>query len=597
MATNNTNLNARITSLVKYVLDIKPYHTKLLGFTSEVSFNDSLSLSLTDSQPQHTLYHQNVWGSVDVPSMAFVSDGSESSKIIAIPPTVMPRFSVSDAVNYDQHPIGDDQALDDLTDVNNDGVPDASYPWPGTPTFSHQVGSDAIPVRLQISSLEIIVTAATLTAYTATVTGSIFMAYPTAVGIPLTAIELRVRNGPTVTVNAQTGLFTTTISGNYTQLISSSLANELIATAYLYSVGIEAWAVNDTGRFYVPFHNGSKVRVNNSVKIFGADNDYIVDSSRSFIQFMSGKHPGASDNIDINLFNSDKLFISICDPFVQAEQGYDMTEYDIAPYDVTAQADHYVIQVDNSATNRYISTFVNLQPGTSKAKLDQLMVYPSEASGNIWQLVANGLFSMTVQQVHPFTGPIEHAIINEPFDNGKLAFTLRSPWIEYYITSGPTSYIAYDMLLFDNEHYESPPDEADFWPGNDIVTMYGQPIDPLPPKHPPVVFNALGELKQRDINGQSQYIFEFFTAPPQGSFVELRVEQAKQLNPRLQLSMHERLSIVQLTDSSVYDRIIYATHELDGTVITAPPSALNNRTTESGDNRITENGDQLILES
>jgi hypothetical protein len=342
-----------------------------------------------------------------------------------------------------------------------------------------------------------------------------------------------------------------------------AFSNIQLATAFLYRTGIEVWAVADTGRYRVPFHNGSKVRVNNVFKTFGAADDYVVDSSRSFIQFMAGKHPAPSDLLDINLLNADRLFISVCDPFIQALQGYDSLPYDEIPYDVSAQADHFILQVDDSAPNRYISSFINLQPGTSKAVLGSLLVYPSEADGNIWELVANGLFSVTVQQVHPITGPIEQAIINEPFDNGKIAFTLRSPWVEYYLSSGLESYIAYDMLLYDDEHYESPPDEADFWPGNNIKTMYGQPIDPLPPRHPPVIFKTLGELKQRDIGGKPQYIFEFYVVPPQGAFIELRIEQAKQLNPRLQLTMHEHLRIVQLVGSpqAVSDTEIFSTHE------------------------------------
>lgn len=603
---STSNNNTRITSLVKYVLDVKPYHTKLLGFTSEVNFRDSLGLSLTDSQPQHTIHHQNIWGSADIPTLATVSDGTDASRTIVIPSTVMPRFSVTDSVNYSQAPVGDDQALIDLTDSNADGVPDAAYPWGGTPTFSHQMGADIIPVRLRVTSLTITVTSATPSTYAATVVGTVATFYETALGIPLDALELRV-NGQMAIVDASTGSFSTTIAGSFSpgsigpEAALPSFSDALLATAFLYRAGVEVWAVVDTGRYYVPFHNGSKVRVNNAAQLFGVGGDYIVDSSRSFIQFVAGKHPAPLDHVDINLFNADRLFISICDPFVQLSQGYDTLPYEDAPYDVGAQADHFIVQISNAAPNRHVTTFVNLQPGTNKAVLDGIMIYPSEIDGNIWQLVANGLFSMTVQQVHPIVGPIELAIINEPFDNGKLAFTLRSPWIEYYLSSGATSYVAYDMFYYDYEHYEGPPDEADFWPGNDIKTMHGQPIDPLPPLHPPVIFHALGELKQRAVNGQPQYIFEFYTVPPQGAFIELRIEQAKQLNPRLQLTMHEKLSIAQLVDLTgglvgVDDTVVYATHDFEGGAA-AGSTAANLRIDELNNSRITEDGDQLILES
>lgn len=622
MATSNSNLNARITSLVKYVLDVKPYHTKLLGFTSEVSFSDTLNLALTEHPLQHTIYHQNVWGAADIQTLGIVSDGTEASRTFVIPPTVMPRFSVTDAVNYGQLPIGDDQALGDLTDGNADGVPDSSYPWPDSATWSHQTGADFVPVRLKITALNIEVTAATTTTFTATVTGDVYLAYPNACGIPLYALELRMADGPTVMVNAATGSFSATVSGTYSQAGLQdpdlpSFSNELLATAFLYRAGFELWAVADTGRFYVPFHNGSKVRVNNVMQVFGAADDYIVDSTREFIQFMDGKHPAPTDLLDINLMNPDRLFVAICDPFVVGGHGYDDFLYDEEPYDINAGADCFVLTVDSGAVHGYVSTFIDLQAGEGKHKavLESVLIYPSEADGNVWQLTADGLFSVTVQQVAPIFGPVEHAIINEPFDNGKIAFTLRSPWVEYYLSHGVNSYVAYDMLIYDEQHFEGPPDEADFWPGVDIKSSYGQPVDPLPPRHPPVVFNPLGELKVRSIGGKPQYIFELYTTPAQGSFVELRVEQAKQLNPRMQLTMHEKLSIVELTEAVggydtgpyddydydegpttliVYDSTVYATHELRSNSVSGV--ADDSRVAEDGDVRVTEDGEAIIQE-
>lgn len=621
MATSNSNLNARISSLVKYVLDVKPYHTKLLGFTSEVSFADRLELAFAEAPLQHTIYHQNVWGAADIPTLGIVSDGTDASKTFVIPATVMPRFSVTDAVDYGQLPIGDDQALSDLTDANADGVPDSSYPWPDSATWSHQLGADIVPVRLKVTALNIVVTAATTSTYTATVTGSIYAVYPTLCGIPLTSLELRMNDEPALTtVDASSGTFTATISGSYSQAGDPDLptfTSELLATAWLYRKGFELWAVEDTGRYYVPFHNGSKVRVNNVMQTFGAANDYIVDESREFIQFMAGKHPAANANIDINLMNADRLFIAICDPFVTGGHGYDDGLYDMEPYDLDTGADTFVLNVSDSAPRRHTLAFIDLEAGFGKHKavLQEVLIYPSEADGNVWQLVADGLFSVTVQQIGPITGPIEHAIINEPFDNGKIAFTLRSPWVEYYLSHGVNSYVAYDMLIYDEQSYEGPPDEADFWPGTDIKTSYGLPIDPLPPRHPPIAFNPLGELKVRSINDKPQYIFEFYTPPALGSFVELRVEQAKQLNPRMQLTMHEKLTIVELVDTTggydtssyedypydegpplimVYDTTVYATHELKA----SSDSFIGNeaRLTEDGDNRVTEDGNDIIQE-
>lgn len=609
MATSNSTLNARINSLVRYVLDVKPYHTKLIGFTSEVSFNDSLQLTMSDGQPQHTIYHQNVWGSADIPSLAIVSDGTDASKLFIIPATVMPRFSSTDSIDYGQSPIGDDQAALDLADVNSDGVPDASYPWTRTPTLSHQLGANSIPVRLKLTDLTVTVTTATPTTYEAVITGSFYTAMPELCGIPFTALELRV-NGASLIVDGTGGVFTTTTDGAFDPNFMApepslpSFPYESIAAAFIYRSGVELWAITDTGRYAVPFHNGSKVRVNNVPQLFGAANDYFVDSSRSYIQFTASKHPAPTDRIDINLMNSDRLFISICDPFAAGPTGYDMFPYDLVPYDISANADQFILEVNDAMPGRNEVYFANTQPGTSKAELKGVLIYPSQPNGAIWQLVSDGLFSITVQQLSPIIGPIERAVINEPFDNGKIAFTLRPPWHEYYLSHGIDSYVAYDMLPFDDEYYDRLPDEADFWPGNDIKTQYGVFNDPLPPLHPPVQFIALGELKQRAIGGKPQFIFEFYDVPARGSFVELRIEQAKQLNPRLQLSMHEHLKIVQLVDSTIsgpaattiYDTDVYATHEFTaGAVIAGAADTV--RVIETSGARITESGADRILES
>lgn len=562
------NLNSQVSALVKYLNDVKPYHTKLLSFTSGIEFNETLSLGFAEAPLQHVITHKNIWGSDDIASLAIVSDGSEASRTFVLPPTVMPRFSVTDSVNYQQSPIGDDQALNDLTDTG-DGVPDASYPWPGQPSPSHQLGSDIIPVQLTILSLQVNVTAATATTFTATVDGVVSTAYPDICGITLSSLTLRHRDGSLIssTVSALGGPFSVTFSGTYPTFMANeptlpAISDVKKATAYLIRMGFVLEATADTGRYAVPFHTAARVRVNNVVKVFSTE--WLVDLSRSFVQFTAGNHPAPTDLIDINLMSSDRLFISICDPFVQGVQGYDMVGYDDAPYDADPQADYFLLTVSNSEPNRYISTFVDLETGKNKARLEDVLIYPSEADGNLWQIVATGLFSASVQQVHPITGPIEQAIINEPFDNGKIAFTLRPSWVEYYFTHDTGSYVAYDMLPYD---LGEPLDEADFWPSVELKTEHGKVIDPQPPLHGPVQFNPFGELKQREVNGAPQYIFVLATAPSAGSFVELRVEQAKQLNPRLQLSMHEHLRIVQVagdgpSDVALFDSDIVPDHEM-----------------------------------
>lgn len=585
MATSNSNLDQRVNSLVKYILDIKPYHTKLRGFTSELSFTDTLALTFADSAPQHTLKHQNVWTAHDVPTLAIVSDGTSESQTFIVPPTVMPRFSVTDSVNYGQSPIGDDQALSSLLDSTGDGVPDGSYPWTGQPTFSHQLGADCVPVRLPLTSLTVTVSGATPSTYVATVSGSISVPYATLLGIPLTAVELRV-NGVTTVINASSGTFSESVSGTYNQGFFATqgtlppFSDDSIATAYIYKQGVEVWAVTDTGRYTVPWHNAARVRVNNVEQVFGNTADWVTNKSRNHVQFLAGKHPAPTDRIDINLMNADRLFIAQCLPFVTN--------------------DEFTLTVSSSAPGRATVSFANQQPGTRKAVLEGALAYPSQPNGATWAIKADGLFAVTVQQLTPIVGPIETAYINEPFNNGKIAFTLKAPWSEYYLNHGYNSYVAYDMELLDAEDYDRPADDADLWPDVNIRTKLGQPVDPLPPLHGPVTFTPVGELKQRSINGEPQYVFTLYTIPPQGSFVELRVEQAKQLNPRLQLSMHEKLSIVQMAGAvggtAIYDTEIFATHSLTGATFTGAAASSVDRVAENADLRHTEEGDTRILE-
>jgi hypothetical protein len=591
MAISNNSLDKRVSSLVKYILDIKPYHTKLLGFTSELSFSDSLDLTLVDSQPHHTVHHQNVWTARDIPSLSLVSDGTSESQTFVVPPTVMPRFSVTDSLNYGQSPLGDDQALSNLTDTNGDGVPNAGYPWAGQASSSHQSGADFIPVRLALTSLNVTVTSATASTYTATVTGGIATGYATVTGIPLGAVELRMANGPTTVIDAQGGTFNVTISGTYSQgffPVNGTLlpfSDASVATAYIYKQGFEVWAVSNTGRYAVPWHNAAHVRVNNIPKDFGNNAEWVTGPDRNYIQFLAGQHPSSSAKIDINLMNADRMYIAKAAPFIY--EG--------------SNPDYFTLTVSNAAPGRRAVSFHTSELGVRKAILQELVVSSAAPDGMSWKLTAANLFTLAVQRQTPTVGPIEYVYVNEPYSNGYISFTLRAPWVEYYLTHGVGSYVAFDMSLYDDEEYDRPADEADIWPDPAIKTKLGQPYDPLPPLHAPVQFIAVGELKQREINGQPQYIFQLFDVPPQGTFVELRIEQAKQLNPRLQLGMRERLNIIQMAGSSgstttIYDTEVYSGYTITAGGATAPAAPYVYLITETGDNRETELGDIRILE-
>lgn len=146
------NNNKLLQSLIDYVEDVKPYHTKIKGFTSELLIEDKLQIKMKDSS-KIDVYQQNVWGAEHLggDDLYLISEGIDSDRFFTLPDTIFPRFSLSDSLNFDQTPVGDDPA-GSLVDTDDDGIPDANDPYSGSFSRSHQTGSDQVAVDAKILS-------------------------------------------------------------------------------------------------------------------------------------------------------------------------------------------------------------------------------------------------------------------------------------------------------------------------------------------------------------------------------------------------------------------------------------------------------------
>lgn len=616
-----------VGSLIDYALDVKPYHTKLKSFVSELFFYDSLTVTFLGEDFTPTVYLQNVWTKNDIGSLYLsnVSEGTEQDRSVPLPATIFSRWSLNFHLDQGQTPPGDDPATLDTVDADDSGVPDSEEPWTGGFTASHQLGSDEAPVYLPTVPYEnvlgdaqhgstltphlvfssTVVTASTLVTFTATLLVSVSNLYFVVMGIPTTPDGVDV-NGRDLTLTSATvsasgttssykpdvvstigsgpmpytfNTFAVTIAGTvpYADLPTNLYpTTQLALNAYLRGLVVQPKRVAGTGRFTVPFHHGSQVKVDGVDMVFGED--YVVDTSRSFIQFLAGLHPTADQHVEINYLNSDRIFISLVDPFDFGNGGYDMTPYDSYPYDLPdGDFDIFSLLVDHAEPNDCVVTFTNTYPGTVKATLSDIFIYPSQADGAIWTMTAVGFQTLAVQQQYPIVGPVEYAYLNQRFDNGLIAFTLTNPWAEYYFVQDDDSYLVYDASWFDLASLTLPNDQADFWPSKHLVTEHGVVTDPNPDLHHPVEigsFVGLSENDPYDIHIFDDYPFDYDETstflrpigvvrqvlvdtllgekpsyelylndvPRRGTYIEVRIEQARQYNPRVNARIYETLT-------------------------------------------------------
>lgn len=155
-----------LNSLIDYVNDVKPYHTKLREFVSQLQFNDTFNVEVLEALFKE-IDLQNIWTNTDRSSytLSTIAEGLTSEKNFIIPATIFPRFSTNDMLQHGQTPHGNDPATTDLTDANANGIPDSEEPWPDTGhtgqfSYSHQLGSNSYTSELTLSGQLQTVTAA-----------------------------------------------------------------------------------------------------------------------------------------------------------------------------------------------------------------------------------------------------------------------------------------------------------------------------------------------------------------------------------------------------------------------------------------------------
>jgi hypothetical protein len=501
MATDQELLDA----LVDYVNDIKPYHSKLYDFTSELRFSDAFRVSMGDSL-SWKFYFQDVWDRESISGEDFsnIYDGPIKFRI---PATIIPRFSTTDHVSV-QTPLGDDPAPESLTDSNNDGIPDAEQPWSGTAGYaSHFPSSEVLQVVAPIVTRSFTIDSAASSGssinYTYDLSIVVDHDYANLFGFDRAAEDSTVyqvaigdsNTTPTFPTFTVTGSDHTifTITG-LTRTFTPSVAdlqflptvvsgNEVAYAQYSerrYPLHAEVRYLK-TGRYQVPNHQGTRVYVDGTLQTFGST--YIVTSQRNFIQFTAGNHPGLDSLIDINIMKTDRMFISYVNPY----------SYGILQSDGTTQSDFYTFEVDSSFDNFfdpgslqfYDAGLAVFETNPLKAQFKILGIYPTVQSlsyegtgtGILSNLtlynaapsfsgIGNGtlnnvtldtnapLETWTISALTPTTFSVNGSISgNEPlayvgssYNNGKVAFTIEQGSISFSANSASQAVFTFSTI-------------------------------------------------------------------------------------------------------------------------------------------------------
>lgn len=580
-----------VNSLIEYVSDIKPYHTKLKNSSSEVFFEESTHITATDRH-DFGIYHQNVWGKSDAGGEYLINSSdydSTKEHIFKLPADVFPRFSLTDNVEV-QTPVGDDVSTGNIIDNNDDGIPDADVPWTGPNTSSHQLGSNVIPVKSK-QTFDFTITNCQQ------VGDEYIIDYSVSTTVDFTESDLfgfgseyvATYNGHIVAVTQNSNVFT--LADQQINFTPSSIEQTFLPTDLL-QVGKYAlyrsgrnleilWI--DTGRYAVPIHQGSRVRVNGTLQVYR--DDYVVDSTRSWIQFTSGNHPSITAKIDVNLMKVDKFFLSYMLPF--------------------DKGDYFEIKINDLLSNRYEPVvFVGNQH--YKAPLTNLVISSAALNGEIWRVQAISEWKFVVYRVNS-SGQIQEylpgvATFNKPYISAKFSFIIERTWLNYYFAELPIlgtfdtfpfdetagegfdgfdagheyysdTYNSYDDAPFDMVAFDTPADPTDHLLRLDLMTEHGVTTDPSPRIHFALAvvvddfpFNyhtydvdpfdtagydssatdtgIVGHIKRiQDANGEEYYGFVLNTEPAFGTYIELRVEQNGQLNPWVQPHVHDCATI------------------------------------------------------
>lgn len=553
MSTKDTNF---LQSIVEYVNDVKPYHTKFREILSQINFKDTVNVKVSDSTFVEA-YFQNVWCKDDLGSymLSLMSDGTELSKRILLPPAVYPRFS--------------------------DIAPSV--------TDREQRGDQQIPVESVIESQNTVVTNIVANGNVVTVTYDLYLktdtveaerflfsdVITTVNGLQSGSIEVW---GNTVTIfNVTRDL---DVDPNSTYSIEA-----VYQLLYKYPDRVQVFYLN-THRYAVSFHQGSQIDVDGVRQVFGQH--YTIDSTRGFIQFLPEHAPSNESLIHIRLFKSDRIYISCNIPFAPSNRaGYDMQKYEEYPYDYTG--DFFYLTVDRSTNEGYILEFFNSDVSAGqKGELKVLSIDQSVPDGTEYLIECIDYWRFSVRRVIPTPGSPQILNFKDHFDNGEISLSLQNTWSEYVIEQDTNSYHDYKMVDFH--------DEAEFFSDLSIQHQHGYDGDTL---HHPVRYKwKFGEpqvITDTDLQGnrgydipafdvapydgylpdlqndgsnvigppsylfgsvkvvpkkvligdREHYLFELDEIPPKWSYVEIRLQQVDQFNPWVNVSFREKFSFFE----------------------------------------------------
>lgn len=566
-------------SLIDYINDVKPYHSKFRDVSSQIFFQESFNVNINENF-NIDIDFKNHWGRDDKGGylLTNMSEGALVDKTYILPATVFPRFD-----NLIQKLGSDHLPVEAIIQKTTDNPSIDGFDITIDTTLENLFGFSGILIFL--------------------FDGTSFVQH--------------------------TPWFSK--FGNVIHLIGA-LFKEPYDVKVVYSI---------THRYEVPYHQGSNVKVSGTLVGFGPTKDYIVDKSRSFIQFMPGFQPRDEEGvetIDIEIFRSDRLFIAKHDPFsytplqdsfnieiVEPESpifavllvpGKTYTILDLGSTNFVLYGAHtntigttflatsvgsgtgrviseeslklakdtntlilgvkyIIVEVGTTYFTQYgsalnipgaafvsninskingtglvlpfnigITTFNNNQPNTNKATLQNLIIYASALTGDSWTISANNYWSFDVQKTNPLNSVIEKASFKTNFKNNEIGFIIDRTWASYYIASpvdftgysidqDPGSYITYDMSTLGTDGN----DPSEFFSNLEITNEHGIVGDTNLLNHP-IHFTPFGYVK-KDISQGSKYYFEFDTIPAPHTYIEFRVEQEGQYNPWVNTNIEE----------------------------------------------------------
>jgi hypothetical protein len=612
-----------LKSFKSYLLDIKPYHTKLDGIYAEYLFQDRFQVTVTENRPLLHVYLSNIFNVDTFGGWRLFNtiDSSVTSRKFQIPQTIIPRFSINSF--NEQFPVGHNPATEDSIPPVNE------VPWapPGSQltrqgwSYSHQSGiSDALPFIPEVARTEIEITnISSIVGGIVTFTYSMIIYYDASnlYGGDIASGPSVYRNGISlgtsgpgiyfnhdgthekITIFNLTKVATVTLSGS-DLLLSLSLNGStriinLNNVSPLSSVIIDGADVNvsqtiplitplvkdvmtidnqgihyeflDSGSYQVPYHNGSYITVNGVEQIFGVD--YIVPKERDKIQFLSSKHPSLDDDIRINYFNVDRLFISITKPFdIEISDGYDDRSYDSFPYDTSTSStsaintDYFELIVDESLPGGYSVEFFNAVEGSVKASIQNVIISNTANNLEKWTITATGPKSLKV--TGSITGDAGYAYYRQPYDNGKISFIIKNTFLSYYMVPdnpqppqldvGETStYSDIDFNLFNIFTFGGSKHTQDYLINLNLKSTHGISDDfnsqSISYFDDPVDIAPFGKIS---VDKDQRYFFELNDLQPLGTVVEFAIEQNSQYNTWVQVDIKENLHINDINLTSDY---------------------------------------------